>query len=51
MNANEMTMKELIDLAYQRDSRSTNALIEIYQNSDMPNREFVEHLKIIAKID
>lgn len=51
MNADEMTMKELIDLAYQRDSRSTYALMEVYQNSDMPNREFVEHLKIIAEID
>lgn len=51
MSTENMTMKELIDLAYQRDSRSTDALIEVYQNSDMPNHEFVGHLKIIAKID
>lgn len=51
MDTENMTMKELIDLAYQMDSRSTYELMEVYQNSDMPNREFVGHLKIIAKID
>ena len=51
MGTENMTMKELIDLAYQRDSRRTYELMEVYQNSDMPNREFVEHLKIIAGVD
>lgn len=47
----EMTLKELVKKAYEKDYSGTDDLIEIYHSTDMPDWEFAGHLKIHAEIE
>ena len=43
-----MKLKKLVKKASEKDPRRTDELIELYQNTDMPEWEFIGHLKLIA---
>ena len=47
----EMTMKELIKKAYEKDYCVTDDLIEVYHSTNMPDWEFAGHLRIHAEIE
>lgn len=46
-----MKLKKLVKKAYEKDYQRTDELIELYHSTDMPDWEFVGHLKLIAEVD